>query len=91
MLFRSCGVVGPSGDWPQWQVIVELDEPYEGANTVLYTHMAEASPLEVGAKIKAGDFIGNLGNTGCSTGPHLHIEFTRGSGVDPRSVLGSSF
>lgn len=87
----GCGVVGAGGDWPQWQVIVELDEPYEGAETVLYTHMAEASPLEVGAKVKAGDFIGNLGSTGCSTGAHLHIEFTRGSGVDPRAVLGASF
>ena len=37
-------------------------------------HMKEKSPLKVGSKIKAGDLIGNMGSTGNSTGPHLHIE-----------------
>lgn len=90
----GCHVSGDSGYrnlWPAYTVVITLDKPYNGATTVLYTHLKEASPLKVGDKIKAGDGVGLMGTTGCSTGSHLHIEFTRGSGVDPRSVFGNSF
>lgn len=87
----QCPVSATTGQWPQWTVIIELDEPYEGARTMRYTHFKEASPLKAGDSVKAGDFIGYLGTSGCSTGPHLHMEFEMGSGVDPRSVFGSSF
>jgi len=40
---------------------------------VLYTHMRVLSPLSVGSKVTAGDLIGESGNTGNSTGPHLHF------------------
>jgi len=39
---------------------------------VLYAHLREFS-LRVGDKVKAGDFVGFSGNTGNSTGPHLHF------------------
>jgi len=39
---------------------------------VLYAHLREFS-LKVGDKLKAGDFVGVSGNTGNSTGPHLHF------------------
>lgn len=41
---------------------------------ILMAHMQSKSTLKVGAKINAGDFIGYMGSTGNSTGPHLHIE-----------------
>lgn len=37
-----------------------------------YGHMAEQSRLEVGSKVNQGDIIGSVGNTGRSTGNHLH-------------------
>ncbi len=42
--------------------------------TVLYAHMRDKPTLKVGAKIKAGQKLGAMGNTGNSYGAHLHIE-----------------
>lgn len=88
-----CSVSGAGSDNPsqQYEIKIQMDEPYRGASSYLYAHMQEDSPLKVGDRVKGGDFVGYLGNTGCSTGPHLHFEFTRGSGVDPISIFGRSF
>ncbi len=53
--------------------------------TFTYAHMtAGSTPLELGQKVAVGDFIGLVGNTGESTGPHLHFEVSvDGSTIDP--------
>lgn len=55
----------------------------------VYAHMEGASsPLEVGDRVEAGDFIGLVGNTGISTGPHLHFEIRiDGVYLDPFAYL----
>jgi murein DD-endopeptidase MepM/ murein hydrolase activator NlpD len=55
----------------------------------VYAHMQSgSSPLRVGEEIKVGDFIGLVGNTGTSTGPHLHLEIRiNGEYVDPFAWL----
>ncbi len=41
---------------------------------VLYAHMKDKPELPVGTRIKTGQRLGTMGNTGNSSGAHLHIE-----------------
>jgi murein DD-endopeptidase MepM/ murein hydrolase activator NlpD len=53
-----------------------------------YNHLSGIT-ASVGQKVTAGDRIGSLGNTGNSTGPHLHFEVTKGGKfIDPEAWLG---
>lgn len=40
----------------------------------VYQHMQGHSPLAEGTKVNAGQVIGYVGQTGISSGPHLHLE-----------------
>lgn len=50
-----------------------------------YKHLNGFAPgIRAGARVKQGQVIGYVGNTGLSTGPHLHFEFyNAGRYVDP--------
>ena len=58
----------------------------DGVST-LYGHLQHKGRLAVGTQVKAGAAIGKVGNTGTSTGPHLHFEWRiHGKSVSPLSV-----
>lgn len=55
--------------------------------STLYGH-GQAIHTEVGAEVKKGDLIMEVGSTGVSTGPHLHFEVRiNGTAVDPKPYL----
>ncbi len=61
--------------------VVEIDHGY-GYKTK-YAHLSQYFVLE-GDMVKRGDLIGKVGNTGLSTGPHLHYEvIVNGETKDP--------
>lgn len=65
-------------------VIIQHAEGYE----TLYAHLQRfADDLSVGDKVKQGDIIGYLGNTGLSAGRHLHYEVRRhGRTINPVEI-----
>lgn len=61
-----------------------------GGVTTLYGHASKLD-VQAGQSVKAGAYVGNVGSTGYSTGPHLHFEVRKnGKPVDPTSYLKKS-
>lgn len=55
-----------------------------------FAHLREKSFLNVGDIVKAGQLVGYVGNTGRSTGSHLHFTLTiDGKKVDPATYFKS--
>jgi murein DD-endopeptidase MepM/ murein hydrolase activator NlpD len=64
---------------------VKIDHGY-GYET-LYAHLSELE-VKIGDRVERGDVLGYLGNTGRSSGPHLHYGVYRnGRAVNPRYYL----
>ncbi|WP_456397352.1 M23 family metallopeptidase [Desulfurobacterium sp.] len=63
------GTVVRAGRWAGWGKIVIVRHP-SGYETV-YAHLRKIY-VKRGQKVKLGQVIGEMGNTGRSTGPHLH-------------------
>jgi murein DD-endopeptidase MepM/ murein hydrolase activator NlpD len=64
-------------------VIIKHGETY----STKYSHM-KAFTVKEGQNVKAGEAIGSVGNTGLSTGPHLHYEiYEKNKQVDPKKFM----
>lgn len=56
----------------------------------VYAHLSRIG-VRKGQRVSQGDFIGAVGTTGASTGPHLHLEFRdNGVHVDPLAIARQS-
>lgn len=63
--------VGWSGWGNSYGVQVIIDQ--QGGTRTAYCHLSRTT-VRVGQAVSAGQQIGNVGTTGNSTGPHLHME-----------------
>ncbi|KIX13535.1 peptidoglycan DD-metalloendopeptidase family protein [Dethiosulfatarculus sandiegensis] len=66
--------------------LIVLEHP--GGQSTYYGHL-DTIEVKVGDKIKTGQKMGTVGQTGMATGPHLHFEVRANNGnpVDPMTVL----
>jgi murein DD-endopeptidase MepM/ murein hydrolase activator NlpD len=79
------GVVIHAEREPAYGNIVVIDHGH-GYKTI-YAHLSRFN-IARGQKVKRGDIIGFLGNTGRSTGPHLHYEVLRyNQNLDPLDFM----
>lgn len=59
---------------------------------VIYAHLSQLA-VKAGDKVTKGQLIGKSGNTGNSSGPHLHFEmrnnirWSAGQDIDPKAIL----
>jgi murein DD-endopeptidase MepM/ murein hydrolase activator NlpD len=60
---------------------------HKGGYESFYGHL-ESIEVKEGDKVMTGDRIGTVGDTGLSTGSHLHFSIEReGSAIDPLSLI----
>lgn len=75
------GLVTIAGDYGGYGNAVKIDHG-NGVES-LYGHMS-AVGVTPGQQVTAGQVIGNVGSTGISTGPHLHLSMYKGGeAIDP--------
>ena len=79
------GVVARVKYSPSYGKMVIIDHGY-GYRTV-FGHTSKIL-VKAGQRVKRGDIVAKVGNTGQSTGPHLHYELRlNGVPIDPRKTL----
>ena len=78
-------------------IIIQMDKNKD--HYFAYMHLCKKPDFKVGDKVKAGQVVGYTGNTGNSTGPHLHVGLhigapwgfngkARDSRIDPLDYFG---
>lgn len=79
------GVVIFAGEKTEYGQCIIVD--YGRDLTTLFAHLSRIL-VKPGDKVKRGQHVGNVGNTGRSTGPHLHYEVRiNGVPVNPRRYV----
>lgn len=85
------GVVKATGVSPTYGRYVQV--MHKGGLTTMYAHLAgPAKGIKRGVYLKRGETVAYVGNSGRSTGSHLHFEIRKGDkALNPSFFLGRSF
>ena len=79
------GVISKAGWGTGYGMMAIIEHEQLGNYESLYAHMSR-SYVKLGQEVRQGEIIGLVGNTGRSTGPHLHYEIREnGHKINPRS------
>ncbi|UJW83854.1 peptidoglycan DD-metalloendopeptidase family protein [Hydrogenophaga sp. SL48] len=82
------GVVTFAGVQRGYGNVVEIT--HRDNQSTLFAHLSRID-VRTGQKVSQGDFVGAVGSTGASTGPHLHFEFrVKGVHQDPLEIARQS-
>jgi murein DD-endopeptidase MepM/ murein hydrolase activator NlpD len=86
LVAMSAGVVISAGMQGGYGNAIEIR--YTDGTVSVYAHLDNIT-ASVGQRVTSGELVGRTGNTGRSTGPHLHLEIHPGGGapVDPSAWL----
>jgi murein DD-endopeptidase MepM/ murein hydrolase activator NlpD len=85
VLATAAGIVREVGSDPGYGKLVVVDHGY--GYTTLYAHNSQIK-VKVGQRLKRGDLVALAGNTGRSSGPHVHYEVRfNGVPVNPHKYL----
>ncbi|MEN0063617.1 MAG: M23 family metallopeptidase [Myxococcota bacterium] len=88
VMSAGVGVVSYAGRGGGYGNLVEVRHP-DGYVT-RYAHMTTMF-VKAGHKVQGGDPVGTVGNTGRSTGPHLHFELRKNGETEDPAVIAIVF
>ena len=87
VLATADGKVTQAETIDNYGVVIRIQ--HENKIETFYAHLSRIA-VKVGQAVKGGDTIAYSGNTGVSTGPHLHYEVIQnGVSVNPRKFIAS--
>ena len=70
------------GAWGEFRSANTVCIKHAHGEYTVYGHLKHGSiTVKVGQKVKAGQVIGRVGNSGSSTYPHLHFAMYNGDGI----------
>lgn len=78
------GTVHDKGFDSSYGNFISID--HGGKNYTFYAHMDSPSPLSVGTQVSTNTVIGEVGSTGNSSGPHVHLELRQGADAYANAV-----
>jgi murein DD-endopeptidase MepM/ murein hydrolase activator NlpD len=85
VMVAAGGVVSFSGTMPEYGNVVDVD--HDNGLTSRYAHLSKRL-VKVGDVVMKGQLIALVGNTGRTTGPHLHFEVReKGIPLNPNKFL----
>jgi murein DD-endopeptidase MepM/ murein hydrolase activator NlpD len=75
-----------NGGWGNWVAIL-----HDSGHVTLYAHLLGHSPVAQGSRVSQGQAIGSIGNSGLSTGYHLHFSIYRSFGLSASGIPAYSY
>jgi murein DD-endopeptidase MepM/ murein hydrolase activator NlpD len=89
VMYTRNGTLSPDAGY---YIVIKYEDEINGGDLYSrYLHMVGPSPKKKGDKVTQGEIVGAVGNTGRSTGPHLHFELGKKYPTSIGGTIGQIF